>query len=253
MPETAESGITLESAEEESNAALSVVVLSKQSPTTEETAPPPPPSAEVGSVPSQPIAAKPEPSPNASEPLLQTDIIPDQPIAEPVPSEDGPITEPVPPQDPTVIEDPEVSLEAESLEAEVDIHSEFEKSLPDLPPAGPLMSYGETFPHFQGAVEGCFGFNQCRRVSGAGSYRSVARSLISDLEAQGYDVDLRDDLEDTGRNVYELMPPDGDAIQYLLVFSDVDGSAIYVMSDTIMTLNDLQALQAPTQQSRQSS
>lgn len=250
MPETTESAITLESAEQESNAELSVVVLSKQSPTPEKTAPP---SAEVNSVSSQTIASKPEPSPNASEPLLQADIIPDQSIAEPVPFEDLPITESVPPEEPTVVEDPEVSLEAESLEAEVDANSEFEKSLPDLPPAGPLMSYGDTFPHFQGAVEGCFGFNQCRRVSGAGSYRSVARSLISDLEAQGYDVDLRDDLEDTGRNVYELMPPGGDAIQYLLVFSDSDGSAVYVISDTIMTLNDLQALQAQTQQSRQSS
>jgi hypothetical protein len=71
----------------------------------------------------------------------------------------------------------------------------------------------------------------------------VARSLVTDLEAQGYTVTLRDDLEDTGRNVYELLPPDETTLQYLLVFSDLDGSAIYVMSQEIMTLDDLQALQ----------
>lgn len=119
-------------------------------------------------------------------------------------------------------------------------------------PVGPLVGYNETFPHFEGAVGGCFGFTECRRVSGAGSYRSVARSLIDDLEAQGYGVDLRDDLEDTGRNVYELSPPNGDPIKYLLVFSDRDGSAIYVMSEEIMTLNELQSLQAQSQTVRHS-
>jgi uncharacterized protein (DUF302 family) len=83
-------------------------------------------------------------------------------------------------------------------------------------------------------------------VTGIGSYREVGRSLIANLETQGYRVKLRHDLEDTGRNVYELTPPDS-AIepQYLIVFSDpADGSAVYVMSKEILTLKELQSLQA---------
>jgi hypothetical protein len=115
------------------------------------------------------------------------------------------------------------------------------------------VAYTNTFPHFEGAASGCFGFQECRRVSGAGSYRNVARSLISGLEAQGYQVKLRDDLEDTGRNVYELSSPDTSELKYLMVFSDADGSAVYVMSTEIMTLNDLQALQLQTTSSSQAS
>jgi hypothetical protein len=110
-------------------------------------------------------------------------------------------------------------------------------------PEGPLMSYGDRFPHFEGAVGGCFGLNECRQVSGVGSYRTVARSLIAGLEAQGYAVRLRDDLEDTGRNVYELTPPDEVATrQFLMVFSNTDGSAIYVRRPDVMTLDELKAL-----------
>jgi len=115
------------------------------------------------------------------------------------------------------------------------------------PPAddGPLMSYSDGFPHVAGAVGGCFGLSECRQVSDAGNYRAVARSLIDGLEAQGYAVRLRDDLEDTGRNVYELTPPNGHiGNQFLMVFSGLDGSAIYVMSPEVMTLEDLKALSA---------
>ncbi|MDB9526852.1 hypothetical protein PN498_12705 [Oscillatoria sp. CS-180] len=109
---------------------------------------------------------------------------------------------------------------------------------------GPLRGYSSDFPHVEGSVTGCFGLSDCRRVSSAVSYRSVGRSIVSGLEDQGYSVDLRDDLEDTGRNVYELIHPDeGGTVKYLIVFSDVDGSAVYVMSNEILTLGDLQALQ----------
>lgn len=122
---------------------------------------------------------------------------------------------------------------------------------PDIP--SPTSGYSNDFPHLEGAVSGCFGVTDCRRVSSAGSYRSVARSLVDNLENNGYEVKLLDGLEDTGRNVYELsLPGSGGDIKYLMVFSDVDGSAVYVMSSEIMTLGDLQALQRPDNR-RQSS
>lgn len=239
MPEQEQSPIALDDAKTESDADISVVMLPKE---------PPAEDPAVTEAEPAPAAATPQPAPTPEqvpppplESLLQTDVIAPDPEPDPEPIAPEPeITETTPP-----VEEPPFEPQEEITTQDVE---------PIEPPAdGPLMAYNDTFPHFEGAVGGCFGFNQCRRVSGAGTYRSVARSLISDLEAQGYGVDLRDDLEDTGRNVYELTPPDGDTIKYLLVFSDTDGSAVYVMSDRIMTLNDLQALQAQTRANRQSS
>ncbi len=182
---------------------------------------------------------------------------PEVPQAIPVP--------PVPPVPvPTVSDDPEAVLADPLLEAsepedvlatvnppEVEANSpitpspsEPESLVVEVDPPGPLRAYGTGFPHFEGATAGCFGTTGCRRVSGVGSYREVARSLIANLETQGYQVRLRDDLEDTGRNVYELTPPgSAAAAQYLIVFSDPsDGSAVYVMSDEVLTLHDLESL-----------
>ncbi|RZM76012.1 hypothetical protein [Leptolyngbya iicbica] len=119
---------------------------------------------------------------------------------------------------------------------------------------GPLLSYGEQFPHFEGATSGCLGLGECRQVSGVGTFRVVAETLIAGLESQGYGVDLRDDLaDDTGRNVYELTPPGGEATkQFLLVFQGEEaGSAIYVMSPEIMTLDQLRSLAAQVTERRQ--
>jgi hypothetical protein len=114
------------------------------------------------------------------------------------------------------------------------------------PNEGPLLSYGAQFPHFEGATSGCLGLGECRQVNGVGSYRDVADSLIAGLENQGYGVKLRDDLEDTARNVYELTLPGNEATrQFLLVFQGAEiGSAIYVMSPEIMTLDELRSLAA---------
>ena len=245
MPEPEQSETMLEAADNPSDSDLSVVVLPKQSP-DEETAPSAPPAPIAATPQSPPLGERVIPPPQP-EPLLQTDV-----IARDVSSEPALPEEPVTP-DPAIDEPSLPTTSTEPTEPQAAPEPESEPEPAESPPAGPLVSYSDAFPHFEGAVGGCFGFNQCRRVSDAGSYRSVARSLISGLEAQGYRVDLRDDLEDTGRNVYELVPPNSDVVQYLLVFSDSDGSAVYVMSDTIMTLNDLQALQAQSAHSRQSS
>jgi hypothetical protein len=242
MPQSTEADIAL-SADSEASGELSVVVLSPPEPPAE----PGIASTEVvnGSLPSATVEASPE-SP------LQTKPMPEPAIAAAIPEPSLPEDTGLPESDPPP-ETPDRPLEEgpplDGREEEI----EPQYGDPITPESvGPLMGYGDTFPHFEGAVGGCFGFVECRRVSGVGSYRAVARSLVASLEAQGYGVDRRDDLDDTGRNVYELMAPDGDAIQYLLVFSDIDGSAIYVMSDEIMTLHDLQTLQAQSQANRHS-
>ena len=193
-------------------------------------APPPPPAPEIP----QPTAPKPAapiaPPPSSKPALLPTDVIPESapppPTSQPLPAQS---TEPAPrPPDELPIADGAPT-----------------PAFSPPPEDGPLTRYGDRFPHFEGAVGGCFGLSECRQVSGVGSYRTVARSLIAGLENQGYRVNPRDDLEDTGRNVYELMPPGGDATrQFLMVFSGADGSAIYVMSPEILTLEELRALAA---------
>jgi len=192
------------------------------------------------------VVSLPEPA-TAQAPEPEPDPEPAPPSTEPVPIEpelnDPPASPPAPPEIPEP--EPPQALDPEP-EPEPPVQPEPAPSVNE-PPAteGPLMVYGDDFPHPEEAEGGCFGFSACRRVSGAGTYRSVARSLIANLENQGYEVSLRDDLEDTGRNVYELSPPDaGAATQYLMVFSDHDGSAIYVMSDQILTLNELRTMQA---------
>ena len=240
VPELTEPDVSLSSHSDASDG-VSVVILPRPDVAQDTVGQPPVAIAESAS---PPQTASAPPAPVALEPPLQTAIIPNKTLPEPPP--EPPLPEetvpPMPEEVPSALEDPPIEENTPTfLETEVDPNSSEPVS---SEPVGPLVGYNDTFPHFEGAVGGCFGVTECRRVSGVGSYRSVARSLISSLESQGYGVELRDDLEDTGRNVYELMPPDGDAVQYLLVFSDRDGSAIYVMSDEIMTLNDLQALQA---------
>lgn len=199
---------------------MSVVVLSDQ-----ETPPVPAPQPSRSPAPEPAPAIAPPPAKETT--LLPTDVIPEASLPPaPLPSQPAAPTPPAPDDLPI---------------AEGD-------ATPALPPpasTGPLIEYGDRFPHFDGAVGGCFGLSECRQVSDIGNYRTVARSLIAGLEDQGYTVELRDDLEDTGRNVYELIPPgNGSTRQFLLVFSNTDGSAIYVMSPDVMTLDELKSLSA---------
>lgn len=205
---------------------LSVMILPDQE--ADETVPEPAPMP--SSVPASPR------SPTKEADLLPTNVIPESPprAPQPMPAATPPeITEPTATDELPIADDPSPTFTPPPTEPE------------DPVDEGPLMGYGDRFPHYAGAVGGCFGLSECRQVSGVGSYRTVARSLIAGLEEQGYLVELRDDLEDTGRNVYELTPPGpGTTRQFLMVFSNTDGSAIYVMSPDVMTLDELKALAA---------
>ena len=201
---------------------VAVVIL----PQSETSPPPSEPTTETTPPPSSESAATPVPEPAT---LLPTDV-----IEEPV----------VPP--PTTADLPPHPIDLPPIE---DLPIENGDTDPSFTPPvneGPLLSYDGQFPHFPGATSGCLGLGECRQVNGIGTYRNVANSLVAGLEDQGYMVNLRDDLEDTGRNVYELIPPgDGGTRQFLLVFQgEESGSAIYVMSPEIMTLDELKSLAA---------
>ena len=219
MPQSSESALRPNSPETEADS-IAVIMLPED------------PEAEVAAVPE---LARP------SEPAAP-------PVAESVPLQPNVISEPVlsPAPNPDSLSAPEPGLNAEpELPPEDGLTSPgFVDPQPatDPTPVGPLVGYSDIFPHAAGAESGCFGLGDCRRVVGGGNYRRVAASLIDDLENQGYSVDQRDDLDDPGRHVYEVVSPGDTLIQYLIVFSDGLESAVYVMSDEIITLAELQKL-----------
>ncbi|NEQ46419.1 MAG: hypothetical protein F6K00_23900 [Leptolyngbya sp. SIOISBB] len=110
---------------------------------------------------------------------------------------------------------------------------------------GPLLGYGDGFPHAAGAIGGCFGLSGCQRVPDAGNFRDVRRDLVAGLRNEGYTVHLRDEFTEAGREVYALTAPDSSEPQFLHIFSSVtDGSAIYIMSSEPLTLEALKRLSA---------
>ena len=108
---------------------------------------------------------------------------------------------------------------------------------------GPLLEYGDGFPHVAGAVGGCFGLSECQRVPNASNFRRMGRGLAGDLTAQDYKVDLLDEFTDSGLNVYAITAPGSSEQQFLTIFSLVeDGSAIYILTSERLTLEELKQL-----------
>ncbi|MEM9504228.1 MAG: hypothetical protein AAGA01_09770 [Cyanobacteria bacterium P01_E01_bin.43] len=221
MPQSSESALRPNSPETESDS-IAVIMLPED------------PEAEVAAVPEITQPSEPVAPPAAESVPLQPNVI-SEPVLLPVPDPDN-LSAPTP----DLNAEPELPLE-DGLTS-----PGFVDPQPAADPAsiGPLVGYSDTFPHVAGAEIGCFGLGDCRRVVGGGNHRKVATSLIDDLENEGYSVDQRDDLDDPGRNVYEVISPGDTTIQYLIVFSDGLESAVYVMSDEIITLAELQELAA---------
>ncbi|MGD1944212.1 MAG: hypothetical protein ACFB0G_23190 [Leptolyngbyaceae cyanobacterium] len=218
MPQSSESTLRPDSPETESDS-IAVIML---------------PEDTVAAVPEITLPSEPAIPPATEPDLLQPDVISSE-VLPPAP-------------EPASLSTPESGLDADpELPLEDGLPpAGFVEPQPETPPAaiGPLVGYGDMFPHVAGAESGCFSLGDCRRVVDGSTYHAVAASLVDDLENTGYSVDQRDDLEDTGRTIYEVVSPGDTTIQYLIVFSDVDGSAVYVMSDEIITLADLKELAA---------
>ena len=109
------------------------------------------------------------------------------------------------------------------------------------PTQGMVMRLGKGFPDLAGAQSGCYGLVGCRQLSG--NYRQAARQLIAQMEARGYRLTERSDVDGAGHRVFEAIAPDQpDKTYYLNIFSPDVGSAVYVMAADILSLEELQKL-----------
>lgn len=104
---------------------------------------------------------------------------------------------------------------------------------PVPPPSLPFAD----IPLLSGAQTGCFGLGTCHQVDGT-NFRATGQALEEQLQAQGYRIKARDDLEETGRQVYELSK--GNETRFLNILSSDLGSTIYLVTTQPITLNNLQ-------------
>lgn len=113
---------------------------------------------------------------------------------------------------------------------------------PDTSPEhGMVVQLGDDFPDLADAESGCYGLENCRQVSG--NFRQAAQQLVSQMEGNGYELTEREDLDNTGHRVYEVVDlDDPDATYYLNVFSPDIGSAVYVLTVDILSLEALKQL-----------
>lgn len=92
------------------------------------------------------------------------------------------------------------------------------------------------FPHLSNAESGCFGIGNCHQIEG-GNFRQAGANLVSQLEAQGYEVQQDDSLEDSGLKVYEVTK--GESTQYLSLVQPRLGPAVYVLAAVPITESEL--------------
>lgn len=108
------------------------------------------------------------------------------------------------------------------------------------PPQNRVVAPFASFPHLDGSQPGCFNQSagDCQQV--AGNFRQVSQALTAQLSSQGYDVKQRDDLEETGRQVYEVTKDE--VTQYLSVISsDLAGTA-YILAHEPVTQADIEQI-----------
>lgn len=111
---------------------------------------------------------------------------------------------------------------------------------PQNQPQNRIVAPFANFPHLANAQPGCFNqtTGDCRQVSG--NFRQVSQSLRDQLSNQGYEVKQRDDLEETGRQVYEVSQEN--TTRYLSVISsDLAGTA-YILADEPVTQADIEQI-----------
>jgi len=157
-------------------------------------------------------------SPGEQEPLLQ----------EPLLSE----ASPQPP-----LQSPQPPLTAATPEPTISEPSPSNETLPPAPPTDEPIPFS-AFPHYSSRESGCYGLNNCHRVA-SDSFRNVGNTLRAQLESEGFEVNPRDDLEDTGVKIYEVAQ-DGKT-QYLSALQHPQGGAIYILAaEPIMSVTSLE-------------
>ena len=215
---------------------------------------------------------------SVTEAVLEPDVTPEPKIPPPVPtllppvpaaapepvSEPEPEPEPAPEPEPEAEAEPELEPEAEPAlepepEAEPEPKPESESEAepePELEPqpepepgaeitleGGLLIPFAADFPELEGSTDGCFRLENCRRIENQGSPRQIGQRLEAKLEDL-YDVTARDDLSESGYEVFELRKKDIPEAQvhYLSIFSDQLGSAVYTLTQEPIRLEDLRQL-----------
>jgi len=167
---------------------------------------------------------------------------------------------------PTQPEDPQQNLQQGAAPSSLPLEEHHQKPLEEMPssstsssetpsstspeltnPLGATPEYGKVmplsqdFPDLADVQTGCYGVEGCRQLSG--NFRRAAQQLKEQMEASGYQLTERNDIENTGHRVFEVIAPqEPDKTYYLNVFSPDIGSAVYVLSVEILSLEELQAL-----------
>lgn len=166
-----------------------------------------------------PQAAPPASEPERSLPPPPSDAIP------PTPSDESPSA-----QQTTSVSQPPPEPEAPVLD-------------PQPQPSAPLPF--ASFPHLTDASAGCFGVDNCHQVEDR-NFRQISTELIDRLEAQGYEVRSRDDLEVSGLKVYEVTQ-DG-VTRYLSLLQPELDTSVYVLAAQPVTISELQQAELLKQQ-----
>lgn len=184
----------------------------------------------------------PQPAPIQQQPTLPTNPLPESqpPLQQTQQSiqENDPSEEFIDSQDQ---EDPLTPSDTESTENLPDDDSATKALLSDNVEYGAVVALDETFPHLAGAESGCYGLTGCQRLRG--NFRTSAQQLVDQMEAKGYQLSERNDIENTGHRVFEVIVPDEPETTYFLnAFSPDIGITVYVMSIRILSLVELQQL-----------
>jgi outer membrane biosynthesis protein TonB len=174
--------------------------------------------------------ASPMPTPTPAPTPAPTPVPP--PIPTPIPT---PIPAPAPTAEPTPLVSSESQVEEPQVEADPDLSSP--SPTPSLPP--PQNQIVAPFTNFPHLLESTACGNQapegCRQVSG--NFRQVSQALREQLRQQGYTVSSRDDLEETGRQVYTVTKDD--RTRYLSIISSDLGGTSYVLAAEPVTQTEI--------------
>ena len=197
--------------------------------------------APISPAPSPSASAQPSPSPTTTPPAV---IQPSLPLQQ---RDDRPIINPAP--SPAVIPSQPASTPVPTTNASPVTEQTPETTTAATPPPTPLPTPTNQiivpfadFPHLAGSQATCLEtpLNNCRQVTG--NLRTASQTLKQQLESQGYTVEERSDLEETGQQIYEVTK-DG-SVRYLSVISSGLGETMYVLASEPVTQVDVEQIGA---------
>lgn len=171
------------------------------------------------------------------------ELLSQPPVEDPVPAQPDVINESVEPA-PLPSEELLIIEELQPLEEKPVLDNpKPEVVVDESPEHDVVVRLASDFPHLAGAQSGCYGLENCHRLEHGGNYRQAARQLMAQMQAQGYQVSERDDIDEPGHRVFDVIPPeDAEVTYYLNVFSDGSQSAVYALTLNILSLRELQQL-----------